>query len=123
MKPRRTKRVSELIKREIADLIQKGIKGKTFGITTVTDVEVSNDLSVAKVFVSVYGESQENSPILDELRKKTSLFRKRLAGRITLRQFPEIQFMWDNSFERGERISHLLDKITDDSTNNRHSQE
>lgn len=123
MKPRRTKRVSELIKRETADLIQKRIKGKNFGLTTVTDVEVTNDLSIAKVFISVYGEHRDNSPTFDKLKKRRRFVRRNLAGKIRLRHFPEIEFIWDSSFERGDRISRLLDEISNDSENNQHSQE
>lgn len=117
MSSRRAKRVGELMKQEISDLIQRGIKDPHLGFVTVIEVELTNDLRYARVFVSVYGEDKDDSPTLKSLRKASGFIRSQLARRIRLRHFPEIEFLWDSSIEQGARISKLLEEITDEGKN------
>ena len=114
MSSRRAKRVGELMKQEISDLIQKSIKNPHLGFVTVTEVELTNDLRKAKVFLSVYGEDKENSPTLKSLRKAGGFIRSQLARRIRLRYSPELEFLWDSSIEQGAKISKLLEEISDE---------
>lgn len=111
MGSRRAKRVGGLMRKEISDLIQRGINDPGIGFVTITDVEVTDDLSYARVFVSVYGENIEKSKTLRSLRRASGFIRSQLSGRIRLRHFPELDFLWDNSFEQGEKINRLLEKI------------
>ena len=117
MSSRRAKRVGELMKHEISDLIQKSIKAPHLGFVTVTEVDLTNDLRYARVFVSVYGEDKENSPTLKSLKKANGFIRSQLARRIRLRHCPEIEFLWDSSIEQGAKIFKLLEEITDEGKN------
>jgi ribosome-binding factor A len=111
MSSRRAKRVGELMKEEISDLIQRGLKNPHIGMVTITGVELTNDLGYAKIFISVYGENEKKSPSLNGLRKATGFIRKELSRRIRLRHFPELRFLWDSSIERGEKMSQLLERL------------
>ncbi len=111
MSSRRAKRVGELMKVEISNLIQRELKNPHIGMVTITDVELTNDLGYARIFVSAYGENEEMSPSLDNLRKATGFIRKELSKRIRLRHFPELRFLWDSSIERGERMTQLLERL------------
>ena len=111
MSSRRAKRVGELMKVEISNLIRRGLKNPHIGMVTITDVELTDDLSYARIFVSAYGENEEMSPSLDSLRKAAGFIRKELSSRIRLRHFPELRFLWDSSIERGERMIQLLERL------------
>ncbi len=117
MTSRRAKRVGELMRQEISDLIQKSIKNPHLGFVTVMEVELTNDLRKAKVFLSVYGEDKEDSPTLKSIRKASGFIRSQLAKRIRLHYFPELEFLWDSSLEQAEKISRLLEEISDEGKN------
>ncbi len=111
MASRRPKRVGELMKHEISDLIQRGLQNPNLGMTTVTEVELTDDLRHAKIFISVYGENENQSPTLKSLIRAAGFIRRELSKRIRLRHSPELKFVWDNSIEQGERMTRLLEKI------------
>ena len=111
MRSRRSKRVSSLIKEEISSLIQRDLKIPASRLVTVTDVEITDDLSYAKVFISVYGEDSKKSPALEYLKNTSGFLRRELSRRIRLRRFPELKFVWDNSIERGTKMTGLLERI------------
>lgn len=111
MSSRRAKRVGELMKVEISDLIQRGLRNPHIGMVTITGVELTNDLGYARIFISVYGENEKKSPSLNGLRKASGFIRKELSSRIRLRHFPEIRFLWDSSIERGEKMTQLLERL------------
>lgn len=117
MSSRRAKRVGELIKEETSDLIQKTIQVSKQGFITVTDVELTNDLRHARIFVSVYGEKKGESPTLESLRNASSTIRSKLAKKIRLRYFPELEFLWDSSIEQGAKIAKLLEEIRNEKGN------
>lgn len=99
------------MKEEISELIQRRLNDTKIGFATVTEVELTNDLRYARVFVSVYGEGKDNSQTLEGLRKASGFIRSELARRIRLRHFPELEFLWDSSIEQGARMSKLLEDI------------
>lgn len=108
----RALRVAELMKRELAGLIPHKLRDPRLqGMVSVTDVELTNDLSFARVFVSVLetGESRERA--LEALAHAAGFVRKALAPRLGLREVPEIRFVLDDSIERGSRIDELLRRL------------
>jgi ribosome-binding factor A len=107
----RAQRLRELIKKEVSDLIQRGIKDPRIGFVTVTDVEVSADLRNVKIFVSVYGDEQEKMRTLEGLNSAKGFIRSELGQRISLRFTPEIYFKFDESIERSARIMELLKEL------------
>ncbi|WP_046005486.1 30S ribosome-binding factor RbfA [Pseudoalteromonas rubra] len=108
----RTDRVAQQIQKEIAVILQREIKDPRLGMVTVSAVEVSRDLSYAKVFITVLGgdddKTKENLSILNEA---TGYIRSLLGKRIRARIMPELRFVLDNSLMEGMRISNLVDEV------------
>src|SRR5688500_17599351 len=107
----RKERLEELLRREISDIIRREVKDPRIGFLTVTDAEVTRDLSFAKVFVSVMGTPEEQQAALKGLNSATRFIRGEFGQRIKLRQVPEIQFRFDPSIQQGARIHELLQQI------------
>jgi ribosome-binding factor A len=106
---KRADRVSDQMKREIADILMRKIKDPRIGFVTVTDVEVANDLKNAKVFFSVYGGDKAET--LKGLKSATAFIRLELGKRMRMRVVPELLFRFDATVERGAHIMELLHEI------------
>ena len=109
---KRSERVSDQMKHEIADILMRKIKDPRIGFVTVTDVEVADDLRNAKVFVSVYGGDKEET--LTGLKSATAFIRLELGRRMRMRVIPELLFRFDATVERGAHIMELLREIEED---------
>ncbi|KAK6136669.1 hypothetical protein DH2020_029576 [Rehmannia glutinosa] len=83
-------------------------------LTTISDVEVSADLQVVKVYVSVFGDERGKEVALAGLKSKAKYVRGELGKRMKLRLTPEVRFLEDESLERGSRVIAILDKIKDE---------
>ena len=106
----RTLRVADQIQRELAVLIQSEMTDPRMGMITLTGVEVTRDYAYAKVFYTILGDG-ENIQIAEErLKHVRGFLRSQLASRIRLRVVPELQFVYDESIERGVRLSRLIDE-------------
>ncbi|MEJ2557624.1 MAG: 30S ribosome-binding factor RbfA [Anaerolineae bacterium] len=114
MATRRQRRVAELLHQEISLLIEQRAQDPRLGFVTVTDVEVSPDLRVAHVYVSVLGNDEDAKQSLASLRHATGFFRHELGASLSLRYTPELEFRIDDSLERGFRIDRLLDSLHDE---------
>lgn len=117
MAKNRTGRVGEEIKKELSVLIQRELKDPRIGFVTVTGVEVTNDLSQAKVYLSVFGDEEKKRDTLKGLEKATGFLRTEIGKRIRLRHTPELIFKIDESIAYGSRIEKLLDEISDEDQN------
>ena len=113
----RVGRVGEQIKKELSQMLQTEIKDPRIGFVTITGVEVTNDLSIAKVYLSVMGDEQEKEETLQALAKATGFIRSELGRRIRLRKTPELLFALDTSIEYGSRIEELLHKLGEGNAN------
>jgi len=105
---RRTEQVGDLIKKELAQLLAQEIKDPQIGFVTLTAVEVSPDLRLARVYFSVLGDEQvikDSQAVLDRAK---GFLRHELSQRLVIRYVPELQFRLDRSIERSQRISDLL---------------
>ncbi|NLJ81263.1 MAG: 30S ribosome-binding factor RbfA [Firmicutes bacterium] len=101
-------RVGEEIKREISVIIANEVKDPRLGMISITDVDVSRDLSFAKIFFSMLGDEQERKTTLSGLDRAKGFIRSELAKRIRVRHIPELTFHFDPSLEEGARINALL---------------
>ena len=110
---RRVARVSELIKREVSQLLFSGIKDDRvgMGMVSVTDVEVSGDLQHAKIFVSIYGNDEARAETMAGLKSATGYVRSELGQRVRLRRTPEVVFVEDRSIERGTKVLSLINQL------------
>lgn len=106
---KRAVRVADQMKQEIADILMRKIKDPRIGFVTVTDVELSDDLRNAKVFVSIYGGDKEET--FKGLNSAATFIRSELGRRMTMRCIPEILFRFDDTVERGAHIMELLHEI------------
>ena len=111
----RPERVAHLMRREIADILENKLDDPRLSgkVVSVTDVEVTQDLSVARVYVSVLEEGALRADALDALHSAAGFVRHELAPKLNLREVPEIRFIHDPSIERGARVEELLRKIHD----------
>lgn len=110
----RTGRVGEQIKKELSLILQTEFKDPRMGFTTITGVDVTNDLSQAKVFLSVLGSPEERQETLKALERGKGFIRSELSKRVRLRIVPELIFQIDNSVEYGTRIESLIHKINEE---------
>jgi ribosome-binding factor A len=105
----RTRRVGEQMQRELAALIRTEIKDPRLGMVTVSAVQVSRDLSHAKVFISVLGDAEVRQVSLQILNKAAGFLRHALGQQMIVRTVPQLHFVYDESIERGSRLSALID--------------
>jgi|SRR5438105_4245146 len=111
---RRPDRVAEAIRVEVATFLSQDVKDpRIVGLVTVTGVDVSRDLRVATVFVSIYGSESERAATRDGLDSVASHLRARIGRALRLRLAPEIVFKPDDSIERAARIETLLSQLKD----------
>ncbi len=106
---KRSVRVGDQMKQEIADILMRKIKDPRIGFVTVTDVELSDDLRNAKVFVSIYGGNKEET--FKGLKSASAFIRSELGRRMSMRSVPEILFRYDATVEQGAHIMELLHEI------------
>lgn len=109
----RTGRVSEQIKKELSHILQLEFKDPRLGFLTITGVEVTNDLSQAKVFLSVLGTDQQKEDTLKALAKGNGFLRSELGKRIRLRIVPKLIFVLDSSVAYGSKIEALLAQLNE----------
>ena len=102
-------RVADQIQRELADLLQHEIKDPRAKNITITSVEVTRDYSHAKVFYSILGNSEEIFLAQNGLENAKGFLRSQLSHRMQLRITPQLNFVYDESIERGTRLSKLID--------------
>ncbi|NLT96038.1 MAG: 30S ribosome-binding factor RbfA [Clostridia bacterium] len=122
----RSNRISEEIKRELANIIHMELKDpRVKGLLSITDVKVTGDLRYAEVFVSFYGNKEEQKEVLETLKKAAGFIRTELGKRVRLRFVPELLFKPDNSLEHGAKISAILSKINreEEANNDRNSED
>lgn len=110
---RRTIRVDELLKQEIAGLI-RDMKDPRVGFTTVMDVRTSPDLRHARVYVSVLGDEEDKQATVAVLQGARGYLRTRLGRDVTLKYLPELHFELDRTLEQAARIDALLDELDPD---------
>lgn len=123
--PRRVQMVAEQIRREISDMLctDKVVRHAVLpeaalgadmyltSLTTISDVEVSKDLQVAKVYVSIFGDDRGQEIAMEGLKAKNKYVRYQLGKRMKLRLTPEVRFIKDDSLERGSRVNAILKEL------------
>jgi len=108
----RPERVAETIKREMAEILTNRMRDPRLGaMISVTDVEVTPDLSSAKIYVSVLADEAEREKALEALHHSIGFVRHELAPRLGLREMPELRFLLDTSIQQGARVEELLRRL------------
>lgn len=109
---KRTERVNDQIRMEIADILALKVKDPRIGFVTVTSVDITADLRLARVYVTFLesGETAEKKG-LEGLRKAAPFIRGELGRRVRIRYTPELVFIVDHSIEEAERVVKILDEL------------
>ncbi len=110
MRSGRMRRVDEAMREVLSDAIAKELKDPRIGFVTVTGVKTSPDLRHARVYVSVLGDESERAATIEGLRSAHGFLQRRLSTQLTLKHTPSLTFEYDESVDRGMRISRLLDE-------------
>ncbi len=104
----RKDRVSEQIRRELAELIRTELKDPRVGMISITDVEVTADYAHAKVFFSTLAGSESLPDVMTGLQKASGFLRRELGKRISIHMTPQLHFVFDQSLERGADMDQLI---------------
>ncbi|MBI5604016.1 MAG: 30S ribosome-binding factor RbfA [Deltaproteobacteria bacterium] len=110
-RPKRTVQVGGLLQREISELLVRKIKDPRLDMVTITGVEVSPDLKLARVYFSRFGNPEELRQGLEGLQSAAGFIKRELGQRLKLRHVPDLEFVHDTSFEYGDRIETLLKTV------------
>lgn len=114
----RSRRVADLIQRELAGSLQREMIEPRFGLITISAVDVSPDLKNARVFVTTLGSDEMHGQLLETLNASAGHYRHLLAGVLELRSVPRLSFVYDESIQRGRHMSDLIDSLQATSENN-----
>jgi ribosome-binding factor A len=109
--PYRSDRLAQAFKEEISSILMRELRDVCPGFVTVTAAKVSNDLSLARIYVSVFGPPEMQHATLEKLNEQTGLVRKLIGQRMRIRKTPEISFVFDQSIEQGDRMMQLFTEI------------
>ena len=116
----RSERVSDAVQKELASLIRQHIRDPRVGMLSVTDVTVTRDLAIAKVYVAFVGERtpEEIKQGLDALNGASGYLRKLLSSSIALRATPKLNFFYDETGQRSQHLDALIDLAISSDNNN-----
>jgi len=106
----RPKKIADLMQRELSELLQREVRDPRVGMVTITSVDVSPDLSHAKVFFTIL-DSGKKDETTKGLQRAASFLRSQLSKRMSMYTTPELRFVYDESVERGDRLSRLIDSV------------
>ena len=107
----RRQKVARILKEELSRIFREEMNDPRLGFISITEVEVSADLRLAHVYVSVYGTPEEQQQTINALDHARGYLRGTLGREVNLRFTPELNFHLDRSIERGARIFELLKEI------------
>lgn len=109
---RRRERLNSLITQILSELLQREMRDpRVGGMVSIAAVDVTADVSQAKVYVSIMGSEEERESTMRALEHAAGFLRTRLGEELTIRHVPELLFFLDRSIERGDRVLALLNQI------------
>jgi ribosome-binding factor A len=104
----RIQRVNEQLKREVSEILLSEVKDPRVGAVSVTRVIAAPDLTLARVFVQLFGDATDRKETMAGLRAATPFIRTSLGQRLPMRRVPELRFETDHALEHALRIEQLL---------------
>ena len=105
---RRTGRVGEMVRMAISQVVLHGLRDPRIGLATITEVKMSPDLKLARVFVSVLGNSEQQKVTVQQLNHARAHIRHEISSLLKLRMVPDLMFEYDSSLDYGTRIDELI---------------
>ena len=109
----KSERVADSLMEQISYILENEVKNKDINFVTITDAEVTNDLSYAKIYFTVLDETKIKETE-KALKSASGFIRHELRDRVDIRQIPELKFIYDNSIEYGKRIEEKLKEINEE---------
>jgi ribosome-binding factor A len=106
----RMRRINEVLREVVGAAVSTELSDPRIGFVTVTSVETSPDLRTAKVYVSVLGDEDERAATLEGLRSSHGVIQARIAAETRMKRTPTLTFHYDDTIEKGARISELLEE-------------
>ncbi len=103
-----------MIQRELSDLILRKIKDPRLGLVTITRVEITDDLRVARVYFSVGEGHERRQNALAGFKSAMGYLRRTLGPRLGLKYMPELRFIYDDSFDHADTINRIFKTIRDE---------
>ena len=113
----RNQRLGAQVQRALSELIRFETKDPGLANVSLTDVELSKDLSVAKVYFSLLNPDDDPQPALEALQRAAGFLRRRLGTELSVRHVPELRFAHDDSVAHGVEISRLIEDATNANSN------
>jgi len=114
----RNQRLGAQIQRTLSELLRFETKDPSLVDVSFTVVELTKDLSIAKIFFSLLNPDDDPQPALDGLQRAAGFLRRRLGNELSVRHVPELRFVHDDSMAHGAEISRLIDSATSADRNN-----
>ena len=111
MAKNRINKINEKVRRELAEIIRELKDARIPMMTSVVSVNVTNDLSYAKCYISVMGSEEEQKKAIEGLKSAAGFIRREMGRKIDLRHTPEFVFELDHSIEHGAHINQLISDI------------
>ena len=115
---KRANRVGDLIREVICEMLLKDLNDPRLELVTITEVEVTQDLRLAKVFFSAMGNRSQEEASLHGLQSATGYIRKKLGRELRLRYIPDLVFKVDHSFDYGSKIDRLFETLKEEKDGN-----
>ena len=106
-------RLEKIIARETSQILFSEVKDQRLKLVTITNVNLSGDLSIATIFFTVYGDEEVRIETAKALEEAKGFIRLNLGHRIEVKKVPELRFKYDESFEQGNRIEDILKGLND----------
>lgn len=112
----RMEKVSSVIKHEISGIISREYNSKEYGFITVTDVKMTADLKIAKIYISIFDKGEVRERTLKMLENEKGHIRALLGSNVHLKYTPALQFFIDETLDRVESINNIIKKIHENDT-------
>ncbi|HKB87793.1 MAG TPA: 30S ribosome-binding factor RbfA [Ignavibacteriaceae bacterium] len=109
----RIDKLEHLLKEEVSMIFLYKLHDPAFGLLTITNVKLSPDLKIAKIYISVF-EKEKREAVLEKIRVRTGFIRTELAHRVKIKFIPELKFFIDDTLDYVEKIEGLIKKIHED---------
>lgn len=114
MQGSRPARVGDQIRMELAELLSRGVKDPGLGFVTITQVKVTPDLQLARVFYTALGDDKARRETERALGRATPFLRRQIGERLSLRRVPVLEFKYDRSVDYQDRVERILRELKPD---------
>lgn len=104
-------RMEKILEREISMIIFQDIKDERIKFVTITNVNITNDLSIATVFYTVFGNENQINASIEALNEAKGFIRTILSKRLEVKKTPDLRFKYDESYEQGNKIEAILNEL------------